>query len=468
MNEYLKLVEEAQQKRIRLTKEQVKSIRGLYRDVAKDLNRRAKSANKGSLNERWLLDYQKQFKSDIKQLNKILKKDIESSMLKSAEYATGIQVDFLNLLDIKYNLNSKETFSNMFSKIPQQALQELVSGEFYKDGRGLSERLWFHEMKANADFDYIIQKGLAEKKNVYDLAKDLWDYVNPDVKKDWNFKNIYPGVGNKKIEYNSFRLAVTSISHTYQLSMQKSCKANPFVEGIQWHTSNSHRGPCSLCQSREGHVYDADKLPLDHPLGVCYFTPIITKSMDDVGSELHDWLYGGSNSKLDDWYREYGREFAGESNLFRNISKKDNNNDTNSDIIKNKEVDYLKDYKEPLAKRHNLNSITSKSIAKDKNTIIMPDVDVKKDVEYIKKGLYNKVNDAYVINNRTYGHHGDRFYPIEGNGFITLDRGQYRALQYLIKNGENDKATTIFKNMKLSQEKIDAVMRVWEVRKQWK
>ena len=125
----------------------------------------------------------------------------------------------------------------MFSKIPQQALEELVNGQFYKDGRGLSERIWLNEIKANADFDYIIQKGLAEKKNVYELARDLSDYVNPDVKKDWNFKNIYPSVGNKKIEYNSFRLAVTSISHAYQLSMQRSCKANPFVEGIEWHHS---------------------------------------------------------------------------------------------------------------------------------------------------------------------------------------------------------------------------------------
>ncbi|NOH14862.1 hypothetical protein [Clostridium cochlearium] len=309
MNEYLELVDKAQKQRIMLTKKQIKNIRDLYRDVAKDLGKRAKRANKDSLSERWLLDYQKQFKKDIKELNKILKIDIEDSMLESAKYATNIQTDFFNLMDIKYKLNSKETFSNMFSKIPQEALQELISGDFYKDGKGLSERLWFHEKEANANFDYIIQKGLVEKKSTYELAKDLSDYVNPEVKKDWDFKNIYPGVGNKKIEYNSFRLAVTSISHSYQLSMQRSCKANPFVEGIEWHTSNSHRGACTLCQSREGKVYKIDELPLDHPNGVCYFTPVITKSMEDIGSELHDWLYGGSNSKLDDWYKKYGLDF---------------------------------------------------------------------------------------------------------------------------------------------------------------
>lgn len=346
MNEYLELVDKAQKQRIRLTNEQIKNIKDLYREISRDLGKRAKRANKDSLSERWLLDYKKQFKKDIKELNRILKKDIEDSMLESAKYAVNIQTDFFYLMDIKYKLNSKETFSNMFSKIPKQVVEELISGEFYKDGKGLSHRIWFNEKKANADFDYIIQKGLAEKKNVYELAKDLSNYVNPSAKREWDFNKIYPGV-SKNIEYNSFRLAVTSISHAYQLSMQRSCKANPFVEGIQWHTSNSHRGPCSLCQEREGHVYEVDKLPLDHPNGICYFTPVITESMEEIGEELHDWLYGGSNSKLDDWYKEYGREFARESNLFRNIRKKDNNNDSNSDIISSIRND-IKSGKYPL------------------------------------------------------------------------------------------------------------------------
>ncbi|BCZ46948.1 hypothetical protein psyc5s11_30150 [Clostridium gelidum] len=310
MNEYLKLVEEAQKKRLDLTHKQTYRIRKLYREIARELEKKIKQVSKNSLTERWLKDYQKQFKNDIKELNKILRLDIEESMLKSARYSASIQIDFFNLIDMKYGLNTKESFSNMFSKIPKEALKELINGDFYKDGKGLSKRLWFNEKKANAEFDYILQKGLTEKKSIYDLAKDLSNYVNPDVEKNWDFKRIYPSVGNKKIEYNSFRLAVTSISHAYQLGLQRSCKANPFVEGIQWHTSNSHRGPCALCQSREGEIYTPDTLPLDHPNGICYFTPVITKSMEDIGTELHEWLYGDNNSKLDNWYQEYGKEFV--------------------------------------------------------------------------------------------------------------------------------------------------------------
>lgn len=310
MNEYLKLVAEAQKQRMKLTHKQTYRIRKLYRDIARDLDKRIKQAPKNSLSERWLKDYQKQFKNDIKILNKILEVDIKKSMGKSAEIASNIQLNFFYMLDEKYNLDCKSHFANMFTKIPEEALKELINGGFYKDGKGLSKRIWFNENKANTEFDYILQKGLTEKKSVYDLANDLADYVNPSVKKEWDFKRIYPNVGNKKIEYNSFRLAVTSISHAYQLSMKKSCKANPFVEKIEWHTSSSHRDPCVVCQNREGKKYTPDELPMDHPNGVCYFTPVIDKSLDDIGSELHGWLHGGSNTKLDNWYREYGNEFV--------------------------------------------------------------------------------------------------------------------------------------------------------------
>lgn len=308
-SEYLKLVEKAQKKRIKLTNSQTEEIKSLYKDIAKDLQERIKKSNKRSLTERWLCDYQKQFRKDIKKLNKVLKKNIKESMFKSANIASFIQIDFFNMLDKKFNIQVGDMFSDLFTKIPQDVLNEIIAGDFYKDGKGLSARIWNNEIRANKSIDYIIKQGLAEKKDVYSISKDLEKFINPGVKIDWDFKKIYPGVGNKKIEYNSFRLAVTSISHAYQLSLQRSCKTNPFVKGIQWHTSNSHRGPCDLCSSREGKIYKSDKLPLDHPLGVCYFTPVVQKSLDDIGNELHDWLHGNSDKKLDDWYKKYGTNY---------------------------------------------------------------------------------------------------------------------------------------------------------------
>lgn len=49
-------------------------------------------------------------------------------MLKSSEYATGIQTDFFDLMDKRYVLNIEEYFSNMFSL---KQIERLYSGLFY-------------------------------------------------------------------------------------------------------------------------------------------------------------------------------------------------------------------------------------------------------------------------------------------------------------------------------------------------
>ena len=302
------MVKKAQEARVDINKSQLKKIKKMYSEIAKDLENQLKTVKKDSLTERWLKDYQKQFKKAVQELNVVLAKDIKDNMGKAATLPVNMQMKLFNTIDSKYSLDSSAHFSNMFSRIPTEVLGELVNGKFYKDGRGLSPRIWGNAQKANADIDYIIQKGIAAKKSVYDLANDLVTHINPDSKKSWDFKKLYPSVGNRQIDYNAARLAVTSISHAYQLSMQRSCKANPFVEKIEWHTSNSHRTPCATCQSREGKQYDPDKLPLDHPWGVCYFTPVIEKSMSDVASELKDWMNGGSNEKLDSLFKDkYGK-----------------------------------------------------------------------------------------------------------------------------------------------------------------
>ncbi len=300
MNEYLKLVEDAQQKRIELTKYQIAAIKDMYNDVWRSLRLRTQDSTFGSLNDRWLKDYRSQFRAAVRELNTILESQLTGAMEQSATYAAEIQSKMFDMLDVD------PTFSNMFTKVPKETIAELVGGGFYKDGKGLSKRIWHNKNNANADFDYIIQKGIAEKRSIADIAADLSKYVNPNAKRDMDFKNIYPKIGNRNIEYNSFRLAVTSISHAYQLSMQRSCGKNPFVEGIQWNISNSHRGTCSECRGRDGVIFKPHELPLDHPNGICYFTPVVEKSMEDIGTELRKWVNGSPNDTLDRWYIQNG------------------------------------------------------------------------------------------------------------------------------------------------------------------
>lgn len=207
----------------------------------------------------------------------------------------------------QYNLGLEPTFRGMFAKIPQKAMNEIIFGKAYKDRAGLSERIWAYTKYFDKDIDYIIAEGIANKKSIYEVAKDLEIYVNPNAKKEWDWCKVYPKT-NKKIDYNAQRLARTSINHAYQMAQKRSCKKNPYIEGIQWLSSNSHR-TCDLCNSRNGQIYTVNNLPLDHPNGLCTTIPVINMSFDEIGEELRNWIDGKENEKLDKWLGKYGNEF---------------------------------------------------------------------------------------------------------------------------------------------------------------
>lgn len=309
MNEYEKLVDDARKKQSKLNLEQYKQIRDLYKDVAKSLQVKANKAKKGSLTERWAKDYKKAVKAQIKQMNEVIEAVVSKNIKNSAENATEIQLDFFDQINMRYGLELSTTFKNMFSNVPNDVLQELVSGSFYKDGRGLSKRIWFSGNKVNGDIDYIIQKGIAEKKSAYELAQDLQEYVNPEAKKDWQWKKVYPGTA-KAIDYNAQRLARTSISHAYTLAMLRSCERNPFITKIRWHSVFAPGRTCPLCKERDGKEYSLKNCPMDHPNGLCYQEPILNDSLEDIGSRLNKWVKGNSDSVLDDWYEKYGDYFS--------------------------------------------------------------------------------------------------------------------------------------------------------------
>lgn len=124
------------------------------------------------------------------------------------------------------------------------------------------------------------------------------------------------------------------------------------------------------------------------------------------------------------------------------------------------ELDKLQNLKPPNAKRHRLESIGKKSLVKDINTVILPQVDYHKDIENIKEGMYNKVKEGYEINGRIYAHHDGIFYPVSGNGFVTLDRNEYKLLVKLISEKNNPKVKEFMKNMGATEEVINKLINI--------
>lgn len=306
--DYLRLCQEAQDKKLNLAKKQEKQIKQIYNDMYRNLSKKLNKVNPDSLTKRYLEELQKELAKEIKIIHTKVEKVIKNNTKKSSELANDVQLDFFMQINEQYSLNMKDTFSSMFSKIPKAAMDEILFGDAYKDRKGLSERIWSYTKKFDKDIDYIVTEGIANKKTAYEIAKDLEIYVNPKASKPWEWSNVYPNA-SEKVDYNAQRLARTAVNHAFQQAQKRSCEKNPYVTGIRWVSAGIHGRTCPVCSDRDGQLFKVNEVPLDHPNGLCTTIPEIPMSFDEIGRELKNWIDGESNSKLDNWFSEDGENF---------------------------------------------------------------------------------------------------------------------------------------------------------------
>lgn len=201
-----------------------------------------------------------------------------------------------------------------FEYIPEEVVQLIMTGQIYEGKWSLSKAVWKNRQKTLKDVSTVISEGLILNKSTYDIAKDIERYIDPKDVKDWDWNKVYPGTA-KRVDYNAQRLARTLIQHSYQQSIVLTTKDNPFVEGVQWISAFAHGRTCELCKERATEdkfglgagVFPKNKLPLDHPNGLCSFGAKID-SMDDIVDRLADWASGKPDKALDKFDKSLHRK----------------------------------------------------------------------------------------------------------------------------------------------------------------
>ena len=257
--DFNKLLKETENKRNLMTKKMKTEIRNLYKEIHKDYEKKLLKASQGTLNEKFLHNVKKELEAEIKRLNNEIYKTTKKHIEGLTSELTNSQLDIWLSVDSKYSLGLEKEFRSMFSKINQDVVAEVLNGSLYKDRLGLSERLWIDGKLMGSDVKNIIAEGIGKKESTFDVAKRLEGYLNPNT-----YSSTIYEASKKRIEFNSYRLAHTSISHAYQQVVRRSAKKNPFVEGIRWRSVNQSR-TCQLCRDRDGRLYTVENLPLDHP-----------------------------------------------------------------------------------------------------------------------------------------------------------------------------------------------------------
>lgn len=287
----------AEKARLEITKEQEEKIANLYKQVYKDYKKQMDALplkGEGTVSQSIQRTYLNKLTKQLKEAYQSVSWDLESQIEKGMLDAAGAVVEDNNTWLKKAGISIK----GAYSYVPKDIVYKLSTGKVYGKGWTLSKSIWGQEQKTLYDIDQVIAMGVAGNKSAYEIAKDLEKYVNPSAKKEWNWSKVYPGT-SKKVDYNAQRLARTMVSHSYQQSLVATTRHNPFAHGYKWRSAHTSR-TCEICNERDGKVYSADDLPLDHPNGLCTFL-VEVDSLDSIADRLADWALGKDDAEIDEW-----------------------------------------------------------------------------------------------------------------------------------------------------------------------
>ena len=294
---------------------QKKEIANLYENWADEIGEKAKhfshqSTASSVVSERQMKELQKMLKTTSKEVSNEVYSKIKKNMYTIADAVVADNVKWLQSFGF-----SEDGLNAAFNYVPDEIVRNLITGQIYSSGWSLSKRIWGDNEQTMKDAYQIMAKGLAENKSVYDIAKELEQYVRPSAKKSWNpvlaMKNTktgkieYKRIYKKQVDYNAQRLARTLAQHSYQQSFIATTQKNPFITEYIWRSNGSRT--CELCASRDGVHYKKTELPMDHPNGMCTMEPAVA---DDMVDQLANWFNSpdGTYPEIDEFAGNFGYE----------------------------------------------------------------------------------------------------------------------------------------------------------------
>lgn len=288
-----------------ITKESEEYIRNLYKGWAEDVedyvtSNALKSTFSGQTMSVYYQQLYKQMEAQSKQVANGIYTNITQSMLTVSDSVIRDSVDWASSLGF-----GKDGLDAALAYVPQSTVNALIMGQVYGEAGSwsLSAAIWGDNEETLRDIYSIVAKGVAQQMPIQKVSELLASYVDPDKAFKWTGPKDGPRIYKKAVDYNAQRLARTLVQHTYQNSLVAATKDNPFVTEFVWWANGSR--VCPICSARDGVHYKKDKLPLDHPNGMCVMEPVI---VDDLTDKLADWVNAedGKYPEIDAFAKRYG------------------------------------------------------------------------------------------------------------------------------------------------------------------
>lgn len=298
----------SQVRRSRIVRQQQKQIKKAYEEALKEITKSVdKLYGKNDVSSSMRRVYLNKLKDDIKNQMDIVDGKTETIIkdnigLMAEEVAKNTQ-----MYNSKIGLNAIVNSTSLRHRV----VTNIVTGKVYDSKFTLSSSIWGDNKRRLNEINRIIARDILQNKGVYDIAKDLERFVNPKARKDYDWSKMFPG-SRRKIDYNAQRLARTMVSHAYQQAFVEATINNPFVAAYRWITSGSDR-VCPICIDRESTdqfglgpgIFPKDRLPLDHPNGMCTFECVMAMSDEEVGEAIADWYLGEGDETMNNMIDRY-------------------------------------------------------------------------------------------------------------------------------------------------------------------
>lgn len=203
----------------------------------------------------------------------------------------------------------KDQVDKLVDIVNADTVEQLIRGKVYEDRKGLDKRLWSCTNTSGEKIEDAVASCMAEGMGAAEMAQNLKEFAMGGHH-TWSRNKIREKLGSgyaRKysggLDYESLRLARTTITHQSQIETINTRKVNPYMGGVKWHSNHEAGRTCDLCNSRDGHIFIVDKedIPLDHPNGACWLEPVWMingkeATPEEIAKDMRAWANGEKNS----------------------------------------------------------------------------------------------------------------------------------------------------------------------------
>ncbi len=212
----------------------------------------------------------------------------------------------------------KEQVDKLVDIVNADTVEQLIQGKVYEKGKGLDKTLWNATSKSGEKIEDAVASCMAEGMGAAEMAENLKQFAMGGHH-TWSRNKIREKLGSgyarkysSGLDYESLRLARTTITHQAQIETINTRKVNPYMGGVQWHSNHEAGRTCDACNALDGRLFIIDKedIPLDHPNGACWLEPVWMingkkATPEDIAKDMRAWANGEKNSGLMNTIPEY-------------------------------------------------------------------------------------------------------------------------------------------------------------------